>query len=49
MHTLVNYPDAALQVALTTIAERANEAKVRARTRALRTSRTADRRAQQTR
>ena len=49
MHVLTQHPDAALQIAHATIAERVNEAQVRARTRSLRTSRNTDRRAQPTR
>ena len=39
MHVLTHHPDAALQIAHVTIAERVNQAQVRARTRSLRTSR----------
>ncbi len=43
MNNFTNHPDAALQVAHHTIAERVNEAQVRARWRSLRTTRRCDR------
>ena len=44
MHVLTNHPDAALQLAPATIAERGSEAQVRARTRSVRSNRHTDRR-----
>lgn len=48
MNIFTNHPDAALQVARHTIANRVNEAKVRTRKRSLRTTRHTDPHAQPT-